>query len=133
MKILGSVRANFLREGDIDVIDNQLFKRSYPHLFPQSISSTSKLVLSPDCRKTVVIGSMLRYIFELGIEENIKLDFCLCWQHHFSFYGRMGYQQFGESFQSDTYGTLYPMLLNLEDTSYIQKIGSIFNKTLSRA
>lgn len=98
----------------------------------QSICFCSRLVVIPDRRGSLALGLLIRKMFQLEIEENIKLTFCDAKPALYPFYKRLGFRSYGECRRLPDYGDQQPMVILNEDKDYLLKINPTFFSKLAK-
>ena len=123
--IVGTIRTNFLRNGDIgEYIDlYKLDKLSGIELETSSI--TTRLMILPSYRSKALAVKLSKAAYTLGLNNGIRSDYIDCNPPLDKFFGRLGHRYIHQCTHPE-YGDVRVMRLDLCDKSYLESINSPF-------
>ena len=130
-ELVGIVRTNKRRHGSVEFESDYLLN-SFSELYPDKISTTTKLMVKKIHRKDIITFKLISNIYEYGIHSDISLDFINVNSPLEKFYQKMGYRKYKSNFNHPEYGEVIPMVLFLNDVSYLTNIKSPFLRTASK-
>jgi GNAT superfamily N-acetyltransferase len=122
--LVGTARVNFARSGDIGYYD-ALYGMDFvkPH-HPASTSITTKLMVSPEMRGTLIATALARALYDFACDEGIEYDFIDCNRPLVPFFLRLGYRHYSIDVEHPEYGIVTPMLLVTRDYDHLAEVGS---------
>jgi len=125
-EIISTIRVNLFREGGFNDFIYQNCGIERLKKLNHCLSYTSKLMVTPRWRQSVVLGKLLNYIYSQARELGIKIDFCYCAPSLVAYYELLGYRRYKDNFIDPGVGYRIPMALLIEDVEYMRKTGSPF-------
>jgi hypothetical protein len=129
-EIVGAVRRNLRRDGPLEHEKLYDFDRFKPY-YPEQVSMSTKLVISPRKRGSLVLKQLCLKNYEFGQQQGIKFDFLDCWPHLINLYEHLGYRRYKTSVNHPEAGYMTPMVL-VEDLDHLEKVGSPFVEAARR-
>ena len=123
--LIGSVRSNLLRDGDIGPYRNLygLDRLTYQEFRQTSI--TTRLLVLPRMRHTHVAVDLATALYALGLDRGILFDYIDCTAHLVPLFTQLGYRCHGHAVHPE-YGEVTVMRLNLIDSAHLQSVNSPF-------
>ncbi|MEQ8667903.1 MAG: AMP-binding protein [Pirellulales bacterium] len=121
--VVGTVRVNLLRR---DPLDDYRKLYCIDHLAEKQLNQSSistRIMLAPHVRRSAVGPMLLLAAYEHGRKHGVKFDYCDCNDSVLEFFEQIGYRAI-RRVQHPEYGDVSVMRLDLEDTTYLQSIGS---------
>ena len=130
-ELVGIVRTNLRRDGSVEFESDYLLN-SFSGLYPEKISTSTKLMVKKIHRKNIITFKLLANIYEYGIHNDVSLDFINVNSPLDKFYQKMGYRKYKSNFKHPEFGEVVPMVLFLNDVGYLKKIKSPFLRVISK-
>jgi hypothetical protein len=125
-EIVACVRHNLRSDGPFECEDFFAMERFAP-AYPDRVSMTSRLVVHPKLRSSIVLRELACAGFEFGIRHtDIRFDFIDCHPRLIPIYTRLGYRIYDPGFRHPKYVYVIPMVLVVHDVEYLNKINSPF-------
>lgn len=131
-EVVGTVRTNFSRDGDLSGYDEFYSMVSAGEAHPKSTSICTRLMTSPEHRLTPLAIRLSVAVYELGLAEGITHNFIDCNAHLVSFFTRLGFVRHISEKLHYEYGEVQPMRLTLRDRAHLDSVSSPFVSPLSR-
>jgi predicted GNAT family N-acyltransferase len=129
--LVGTARANLLRESVPPPFDS-LLSAIGPEAPPtETLSVTSRLIVTADYRKSTLAARLAVAVYEHGLAHGIDHDLIFSQPAHVALYTRMGYRSLSTPAISHPQGLLIPLLLTVRDWDYLTQMGSIFRRAPS--
>lgn len=125
-EVVGTVRANFVRESDLGEYFEMYQVDRLPGEEQPRTSLTTRLMIHPRHRKGTLATRLARAIYRFGLERGITTDLIDCNQHLIPFFTSLGYRVHRDDLVHPEYGAVTVMKLNLTDQAHLQQIRSPF-------
>jgi hypothetical protein len=127
-KIVGTLRTNYLSEGDIG--DYRKFYRidEFGDPFEEHMTITTKLMVRSDLRSGSLPLRMAMEAYRVGIGRGVVMDFIDCNRHLEGFFHKLGYRAYCGRRSHAEYGDVLPMVLYSRDWLHLSVVGSPFLK-----
>jgi GNAT superfamily N-acetyltransferase len=129
--LVGTARANLLREGVPPPFDSLLHAIGDEAPTIDTLSVTSRMIVAPTHRNTSLAARLAVAVYQHGLERGIYHDAIFVQPAHVPMYLRMGYRHLSIATLPHPQGVLVPMLLSACDWDYLDSIGSIFRRAPS--
>jgi len=129
--LVGTARANLLREGVPSPFDSLLRVLGDEAPPTKALSVTSRLIVSSSQRHSTLAARLAVAVYQHGLENDIHHDAIFVQPLHVDLYCRMGYRTLSVLAIPHPQGTLIPLLLAARDWDYLTRIGSIFRRAPS--
>jgi hypothetical protein len=128
---VGTIRCNFVRDGGLSsYLDYyQLHQLSAEALSEASI--TTRLMIMPAYRKTVLSARLACAIYRYELEQGISTDYCDCIPHAVPFFLRLGHRLHLAEFHHSDYGLGVVLRLDLRDETHLAAMRSPFRRHLA--
>ena len=123
-EIIGTVRMNFSRDGDLNGYDEFYAMASAGEFHPQSTSICTRLMIAPEYRRTLLAARLCLATYELGLENGITHNFIDCNDHLTDFFSGLGFIQHLPKKEHEEYGVVNCMQLRLQDHQHLGKMAS---------
>jgi predicted GNAT family N-acyltransferase len=130
--IVGAVRVNSAREGDLGAYEQFYDMRSAGDAHPWSTSITTRLMIAPKYRHSQLAVRLTTAAYETGLTRGDKFNFIDCNEHLIPFFTGLGFIQHIPRRRHEEYGLVACMRLSLLDRDHLQAIRSPFLATLDR-
>lgn len=88
------------------------------------ISMNSRLILDPKVRGSFALGTLFSQAYTDGLNAGIEFDFLTAAPNVVEVYGKSGYRRYKAGIEHPENGYDVPMVLALNDVSYLTKISS---------
>ena len=124
--VVGTVRVNYAREGDIGYYVDLYQMRRFTPFFPDRTCINTKLMTGPDHRNSSLGLRLARSSYALATADGMRLDFIDCNLHLVPFFARMGYRQIQAEIVHPEYGHVHPMVLVTHDIPHLRSVKSPF-------
>ncbi len=124
--VVGTVRYNFGASGSFGYYTDLYEMKRAGRYFPEQVSITTKLMVSPTLRNTRLGLELALATFRLGLRLGDKFDFIDCNAPLVSFFERLGYRRYLKDIEHPEYGAVVPMVLALDDLAHFEALGSPF-------
>jgi len=128
-EIVGCVRVNFSRDGDLDYYERLLAMDKVGHSHPTATSLCTRLMVAPDYRRSTLAVRLACASFDMGLRNGIVWNFVDCNDHLVEFFTRLGYECTHQAVHEE-YGLVNVMRLNILDENHLRDAGSVFFKLL---
>lgn len=125
--IIATGRVNFKKNGPLEFEDIYGLT-DFQEFYPDKVSTTTKLMLSPEYRRTPVTAQLINFIYDFGRNQGVSFDFINVNKPLDIFYEKMGYRKYKENFNHPEFGEVIPMVLVINDLDHLKKIRSPFSK-----
>jgi hypothetical protein len=121
-----TIRVNIGCRGLPPAWENWFGLKRFAGFGEEGLSFSSKLIVAPEWRSSMVLAEMLNGIYRFGLGQGIRFNFCDCAPGLVRFYERLGYRRYTRNFVDPEVGYRVPMVLLLEDTEYLKAVHSPF-------
>lgn len=134
-KVVGTVRANTGRDSDLAYYPEIYGMKDFAcSAYPDRTSITTKFMVAPEYRNTMLAYRLAAAIYRLGLKDNILYNFIDCKAEHASFYQMLGYRLYRDQIRHPEIGNeAMPLVLSLTDLSYLKEVHSPFIKVAQSA
>jgi len=129
-RILGSIRVvDLARIPETESILKRFsLERIVTQVGLESICLVGRLALAPVCRSGIALAKLCLKAYEDGRKRHLKAAISDCSPYLLPLYTKLGYHCYGDVINDPLYGPKLPILLLLEDASYLSAIRSPFAK-----
>ena len=93
---------------------------------PDAFGFSSRLMLAPEWRGSLVLNSLLAALYRRGREAGALFDFINCSPSLIELYEQLGYRRYTDGFMDDDVGYRVPMVLVLDDAEHMRAVHSPF-------
>lgn len=125
-RTIGTVRFNVGVDQHFGIYNDLYRLRSFSPFFPERVSITTKLMVSPHFRGTSLALSLAMSCYTRGLELGTCFDFIDCNPPLVGFFERLGYRQMVAPVEHPEFGTVVPLVLVIHDVDHLTKAGSPF-------
>lgn len=101
--------------------------------WPDALSLSSRLMVTPDRRGSVVLNRLLAAAYADALSAGIEFDFCYVPPYLVEMYLQLGYRTYKPSVTDPHVGYLIPLVLPLRDWASMHAIGSPMLRLAERA
>lgn len=130
-EVLGSLRINLGRDGSLEAFDQLYsFDRDQPY-YPEQVGVISKLVAAKEHRNSLMLPRMLLWIYGLGLKWGVVRAYLDCSVDLIPFYEKLGFTTYTDDVETEEYGVIAPMRLDLGNIEYLEQIRSPLCRVLS--
>lgn len=120
--VAGTIRLNLAKDGPLE-FEEQYGARYFATYYPEHVSTTTKFIIHPRCRKSTVAVALAKHLFKLAKELRVVFDFINVDDDLVPFYRKMGYRLYGPRFDHPEFGNVPAMILLLDDLRYLDSVG----------
>jgi len=124
-EIVGCVRVNFSRDGELGCYEELLDMRAVGLDHPRHTSICTRLMISKAHRRSTLAARLSCACFELDLERHIRWNFIDCTDSVVPFFSGLGYVRTHGPTHPE-YGLTNAMRLDLQDVEHLKGIGSVF-------
>lgn len=134
-KVIGSVRLTLGYAGDFS---QSLVETLHMDKFQKfgngqhKLCFASKYVVDPAYRSTQAGYLLLRYLDNLCREQRVQFNLAGCNPYLITFYERVGYRRFADSFHVPEYGCMVPLVWLIEDVQHLRNVRSSYLRNASK-
>lgn len=126
-EIAATLRLNLLADCPVPALLREGYALDrFSTLAPNQISLTSRLMVAPKFRQSLILGRFLNHVYGVARDAGVRADFCYCAPWLVLLYEYLGYRQYKENFEDPSVGYRIPLVLITEDLRHLLKIGSPF-------
>lgn len=122
-ELVGTIRVNWGAEGRLECEQEYCLERFRPY-YPGKVTTTTKYIIVPKCRRSLVGVHLAKALFKWGKESGIAFDFINANEPLVPLYQKYGYRFYAPRFCHPEYGVVCPMVLLLDDAEHLQAVGS---------
>jgi predicted GNAT family N-acyltransferase len=131
-QLLGSLRVNFLKEGDIGHYFDAYGISKLADVHKEHISITTRLVVRKEFRGSRVSLMLAKAAFIHMLDHGITHDVIDSRPHLVTFFQRLGYTGHVESFHHPEFGEVRVQCLSLRDSCHLRRVKSPLLSCLER-
>ena len=131
-KIMGTVRTNFSRDGNLLDYAKFYAMDSVGTVHPESTSICTRLMILPKYRRSLLAVRLSLAVYEYGLTRGITHNFIDCNDHLVKFFEHLGYVQHLPKREHEEYGAVTCMRLNVRDLAHLNRVSSPFAPVLVR-
>jgi hypothetical protein len=124
--VVGTVRVNLGKEGDLGIYEELYRLRELGSLFPNRVSITTKLMVAPEYRHTPLAIELALACYKYATDADA--DAIDCNPPLKPFFAKLGYRQIFDPINHPEYGQVIPMFLAVRDKHHLKQVGSPFYK-----
>lgn len=125
---VGTVRFNIGVDENFGLYEELYRLREFDRFYPSSVSITTKLMVAPDYRHSMLPLRLAVRSYVSGIAFGCAFDCIDCNKHLVPFFNRLGYRRVFPEVVHPEYGRVVPMVLALLDINHLEKVRSPFAK-----
>lgn len=93
---------------------------------PEALGFSSRLMLAPAWRGSMVLNALLASLFRRGREAGALFDFINCAPSLIELYEQLGYRRYTDGFVDEDVGYRVPLVLVLDDVEHMRAVHSPF-------
>jgi predicted GNAT family N-acyltransferase len=116
-EFVATLRLNFRKHGVIE-FEKEYNIESFKEYYPNNISTSTKLIILKDYRKTRLPLNIICFGYNCCMENGSMLDFINVNAPLDKFYWKLGYKQYKENFNHPEFGEVIPMVLHKDDFKF---------------
>jgi predicted GNAT family N-acyltransferase len=131
-EIIGAVRINFARDGDLLGYEKFYIMDSVGDAHPRSTCITTRLMIAPEYRGSLLAIRLAVAAYERALNNGITQDFIDCNDHLVQFFIRLGYKRYLPKQVHEEYGEVTCMRLDGHDRVHLERVRSPFVESLNR-
>lgn len=124
-EIVACARLVLRRQGPFECEEELQLSRFAP-AFPHYLSMSSRLALHPRLRGSSLLRQLTCAMYSFAREQGIQFDFIDCHPRLLPLYSRLGYRIYRPGFNHPKYTYVVPMVLVLDDHTYLERVRSPF-------
>jgi hypothetical protein len=124
-EVVGTVRVNYSRNGDLGLYERLYGMAQFGDLHPAYTSITTKLMVDQRLRGSAVAKQMCRVVYLRGLADGIRLNLIDCNDNLLSLYQHLGYRKIRDVVHPE-YGPVSLLMLDMNDLEYLQAVHSPF-------
>jgi GNAT superfamily N-acetyltransferase len=130
--VVGTVRTNFARDGDLDGYELFYEMASAGSCHPCSTSICTRLMIAPAYRRSLLAVRLAVAVYDVGLKNGITHNFIDCNEHLVPFFEGLGFVRHIEPQEHEDYGRVHCMRLTLHDRERLTLLASAFLPALDR-
>lgn len=124
-KVVGTLRSNYCRDSDLTTY-RELYQMAQVEVSPEATSVTTKLLIAPAYRNTVLALRLAAATYQDGLRDGIEDNFIDVYPARIPFFERLGFRvHLAEAFHPE-FGCVTVMHLRLRDEGHLRRVGSPF-------
>lgn len=131
-RVVGVVRVNFSRDGDIGEYADFYRMSGVGTDHPRATSIVTRLMIEPKLRSGTLAAQLSCHCYELGIRNQIRWCFIDCNEHLVAFFSALGCTAYMGRVEHPEYGFVTPMRFDCLDTKHLATVRSPFQKILRK-
>lgn len=124
-EMVACARLVLRRQGPFECEEELLLSRFEP-AYPHYLSMSSRLALHPKLRGSSLLRQLTCAMYTFARQEGIQFDFIDCHPRLLPLYSRLGYRIYRTGFNHPKYTYVIPMVLVLDDHTYLERVRSPF-------
>jgi hypothetical protein len=132
-QMIGTVRFNVGVDQHFGIYTNLYHLQLFSPFFPEKVSITTKLMISPHFRGSSLALSLATVCYARGLDLGTCFDFIDCNPPLVAFFERLGYRQTVGPIDHPEYGTVVPLVLVMHDIDHLTTVGSPFASIARRS
>jgi hypothetical protein len=132
-RLVGTVRSNYARCSSLNEYEALYEMRRCGAAHPQSTSVTTKLVVVPDYRPSMLAYRLAGATYYTGLCDGVLFDFVDVYPARVPFFERLGYRVHLPQAMHPEYGAVIVMRLGMRDAQHLAAVNSPFLRLLARA
>lgn len=132
-RIVGTQRLNVGSQSDFGEYADFYNMRAFGSYWPHQLSMSSRLMVDPDYRRTMVPMQLAINCYKLALDEGSRFDFMDCNDHLIGYFKKLGFRQLFARFTHPEYGKVTPMVLAGWDSGHLDCVRSPLRKHLPRS
>jgi hypothetical protein len=132
-RLVGTVRSNYARGSSLDEYETLYEMQRCGAAHPQSTSVTTKLVVVPDYRPSMLACRLAAATYYTGLCDGVLFDFVDVYPPRVPFFERLGYRVHLPQAMHPEYGAVIVMRLGMRDARQLAAVNSPFLRLLARA
>jgi GNAT superfamily N-acetyltransferase len=129
-RLVGTVRTNYTRCSPLAEYEHLYEMERAGTAHPHSTSVTTKLVVAPQYRGTVLAYRLAAATYVLALRDGIQFDFVDVYPARVAFFERLGYRIHVPQAVHPEYGQVVVMCLGMRDEAHFRKVKSPFLRYL---
>lgn len=130
--VVGAVRVNFARDGDLNGYDSFYAMDKCGTAHPITTSTTTRMMVAPIYRRLGLALQLSVAMYDYGLPKGMTHTFIDCNAHLVSFYERMGFIEHLAPREHPEYGMVTIMRLDARNREHLQAAQSPFLACLDR-
>jgi GNAT superfamily N-acetyltransferase len=130
--VVGTVRTNFSRDGDLNGYDALYAMVRCGAAHPSTTSICTRMMVAPSHRGSGLAVKLSVAVYEYGLVRGITHNFIDCNAHLVPFYRGLGSVRHLPEQEHEEYGAITVMRLDLRDYAHLQALHSPFLARLDR-
>jgi hypothetical protein len=132
-RLVGTVRSNYARCSPLDDYEALYEMSRCGSAHPQRTSVTTKLVVAPDHRNSMLAYRLAVATYFTGLCDGVLCDFVDVYPARVPFFERLGYRIHLPRAVHPEYGAVIVMRLDMRDARHLAAVKSPFLRVLARA
>jgi predicted GNAT family N-acyltransferase len=129
---LGTLRINLAREGGLGAYEELYSISTDEDYYPDRTGIITKLVVARAHRGSLAVPRLLLWAYGLGLQSGIARVYLDCSLDLIPFYEKLGFVSYTDDVETEEYGVITPMRLDLNDIDYLERIRSPFCRALTQ-
>jgi N-acyl-L-homoserine lactone synthetase len=125
-QIVGAVRTNFARDGDLLGYEDFYAMHSVGRAHPINSSICTRMMVAPGHRRSLLAMRLSVAVYEYGLMRNITHNFIDCNDHLVPLYQKLGFVQHLPKQEHPEYGSVTCMVLDVLNRAHLERVSSPF-------
>lgn len=127
-RVVGTIRVNFGGSQGLPATLQAQFGTDplARRIGPARISVTSRFMVDPAYRGRTLASLLVLRLYQMGLDQGIQADFCMCEVPLLRLYYRLGYREYRGGLRPDGVGLRVPLVLCLSDREHLARVDSPF-------
>lgn len=130
--VVGTQRLSVGNRGHFGEYASLYKMREFGQYWPERLSISSRLMVSPEYRRTTVPMQLAITCYKLALGAGVVFDFMDCNEHLVGYFGKLGFRQVFSRLIHPEYGEVVPMVLAGLDSEHLDRVGSPLRKHVPR-
>ncbi|GAB6043678.1 GNAT family N-acetyltransferase [Endothiovibrio diazotrophicus] len=131
-RAIGTLRANLARDGSLGKYETLYALDHADPCYPEQTGIITKMLVDKEHRHTLVVPRLLMWVYGLGLQLGIARAYVDCSLDLIPFYEKMGFVTYTDDVETEEYGVIAPMRLEINDFDYLERIRSPFCRALKQ-
>ena len=130
-EVIGTLRMTLARDGGLGPYEDLYSVDKDPRFYPERTGIITKFLVVKEHRRSLAVPRMLAWVFGQGLQMGITKAYVDCSLDLIPFYEKMGFVTYTDDVETEEYGVIAPLRLDLSDIDYLERIRSPFCRALN--
>lgn len=131
-EVLGALRINLARDGGLGPYEELYSIDRNPSFYPDRTAILTKLVAAREHRRSMVVPRLMLWVYGYGLRSGTVRAYLDCSLDLIPFYEKLGFVTYTDDVDTEEYGVIAPMRLDITDIEYLERIRSPFCRALTQ-